>query len=80
MISLLLMLALSGSCERREGSAQCVETHYNTVDHLWRGVGSCYTKDNKDGGYTPRRIKCVADSDQACRDDLDRQARNGCQP
>lgn len=82
MIALLALLVLGqSSCERKEGSAQCVETHYNTVDKLWHGVASCYTKDNRDGGFTPHRIHCApAATDQGCRDDMDRQARNGCQP
>lgn len=77
MISLLLMLSLAEP--REAGKAQNVELRYNTVDHQWRGKASCYTKDNKDGGYTPRPIKCgPAPSKEACQGELDTQASNGC--
>jgi len=80
MISLILMLALSGSCERVEGSAQCVEVT-RVTETRYKCVGSCYLKDNKDGGYTPRRIRADHQPSQdACVAELDRQARNGCQP
>lgn len=78
MLALLITLTMLGE-PREAGKALNVEIRYNTVDHQWRGRASCYTKDNKDGGYTPHPIKCgPAPAKEACQAELDKQAANGC--
>lgn len=72
MITLLLALALSGSCERKEGTAQCV-----TVERV-HCKAACYTKDRDDGGYRPHTIVADGPSQEACEKELNRQAANGC--
>lgn len=87
MISLLTaLLLLAGSCERKEGTAQCVETE-EAAPGRWRCKGSCYLhkgddgKDKSDGGYYSHLLKTDHQpTEAACLKELDRQAANGCKP
>lgn len=78
MFSLLfLLLSESPDCHREAGSAQCIEI-VKKEDGKWHGRASCYTKTNKDGGYDPHLIKCVADTEKECQTQLDQKAKRGC--
>jgi len=78
MISLLLMLALSGSCERGGKGAQCV-----TCDRSERGVyvckGVCYQSARKaDGGYRAEHLQQEDKDEDVAKSKVDAEAKEKC--
>lgn len=72
------MLLGADTCERKAGTAECILVERRDKDS-YDCKASCYTKGREDGGFYSHLIKARANSEEACKKELDRQAANGCQ-